>query len=81
MYVKRNKNRSGSVSIHVLRKVGRSNRLVKSFGTSKDEKELLKLEEDARLWIDAQMGLPLFDRDTELDGTTGDGAAERDDVK
>ncbi|MCD8290959.1 MAG: hypothetical protein LUC91_05600, partial [Prevotella sp.] len=43
--------------------MGRSNRLVKTFGTSSDEKELLRLEEEARLWIDEQKGESQFDYD------------------
>ncbi len=61
MYIRKNKNRSGSTSIHVMRKTSHGNRLVKTFGTSSDENELLRLKEEARLWIDKQESLPLFE--------------------
>lgn len=61
MFVQRNKNRSGTTSIRVLQKTRQGNRLIKSFGTSNDEDELCRYEQEARLWIDAQKGESLFE--------------------
>lgn len=63
MFVRRNRNRSGTVSVQVLEKKGRSNRLVRTFGTSSDEEELRRYELEARMWIDEQAGPAIFDLD------------------
>lgn len=52
MFVRRNRNRSGTVSVQVLEKRGRSNRLVRIFGTSSDEEELRRYELEARMDVD-----------------------------
>ena len=45
MFIRRNKNRSGSVSIQITRKVNRKNKVVKTVGVAKTkrEEELLML--------------------------------------
>ena len=50
MFVKKNRNRSGCISVQVLAKIGRSNRLIKTFGTSSDEREISRLCEVACQW-------------------------------
>lgn len=56
MFVSLNKNKSGSTSVLVLKKVGRSNKLVKSFGSSKDEKEIHRMVEQAKIFIKKETG-------------------------
>ena len=64
MFVKKNRNRSGSISVQVLAKIGRSNRLIKTFGTSSDEREVSRLCEVARQWADEHSkSLGLFEYD------------------
>lgn len=55
MFVNRSKNKSGTISVRVLQKRGRNNVLIKSFGSSKDEKEIERMVEQAREFIQRQM--------------------------
>lgn len=43
MFVRRKKNASGKVSVQLIEKVGRSNRLVETLGCSKDSVEVDRL--------------------------------------
>lgn len=43
MFVRKKKNKSGSVSIQILEKVGRTNKLVQTVGSSKCEDEISQL--------------------------------------
>lgn len=56
MFVNRSKNKSGTVSVRVLQKRGRNNVLVKSFGSSRDEKEIERMVYQARIYIQQQTG-------------------------
>lgn len=56
MFVNRSKNKSGTVSVRVLQKRGRNNVLIKSFGSSRDEKEIDRLVAKAREFIQRQTG-------------------------
>lgn len=56
MFVNRSKNKSGTVSVRVLQKRGRNNVLIKSFGSSKDEKEIERMVEQAKEFIQRQTG-------------------------
>lgn len=56
MFVNRSKNKSGTISVRVLQKRGRNNVLVKSFGSSRDEKEIERMVERARMYIQQQTG-------------------------
>lgn len=56
MFVNRSKNKSGTMSVRVLQKRGRNNVLVKSFGSSRDEKEIERMVERARMYIQQQTG-------------------------
>ena len=47
MFVRKKKNLSGSVSIQILEKVGRKNKLIKTVGSSKDKDEIDKLYNEA----------------------------------
>ncbi len=56
MFVNRSKNKSGTVSVRVLQKRGRNNVLVKSFDSSRDEREIERMVEQARIYIRQQTG-------------------------
>ena len=56
MFVRRKRNASGSFSVQIIRKVGRINKVVKTLGSSSDERELDTLERQARLEIDRLQG-------------------------
>lgn len=61
VFIRRNRNRSGTISIQVVKKVGRKNRVVKSFGSASDQKRIEILIKQAELFISQQKGLlPLF---------------------
>ena len=64
MFVRKNRNRSGSISVQVVIKEGRKNRIIKSFGSSKDKIELDRLCKLAEAFIEDQKGqLGLFEDD------------------
>ena len=56
MFVNRSKNKSGTVSVRVLQKSGRNNMLVKSFGSSREEKEIDAMVKEAEEFIQRQTG-------------------------
>ena len=56
MFINRNKNKSGSISVRVLQKRGGNNVLVKSFGSSTDAKEIERMERLAHEFIRKQTG-------------------------
>lgn len=56
MFINRAKNKSGTTSVRVLEKRGRNNVLVRSFGSSSDEKEINRMVEEARIFIQRQTG-------------------------
>ena len=61
MFVRRKHNRSGTTSIQVIAKVDGKYRVQKSFGSSRDEAVLAKLEREARQWADEhEFGEALF---------------------
>lgn len=70
MFIREKRNKSGSVSIQVLQKIGRSNRLLKTIGCGSDPQEIIRLKQEARSWIGAQSGM------RELDFTLGRSATE-----
>ena len=49
MFIRKNKNRSGSISIQIIEKVGRKNRLLKTMGSGHNEKEIELLMTKAKL--------------------------------
>jgi transposase len=61
MFIREKKNRSGSISVQVLQKVGRNNRLLKTIGCSPDPQAIIRLKEEARSWIQAQSGMRELD--------------------
>lgn len=56
MFINKNKNKSGTISVRVLEKRGRNNVLVKSFGSSKDERVIEKWMAEAQRFIRQQTG-------------------------
>lgn len=65
MFIREKKNSSGSVSVQVLQKVGRQNRLLKTIGCTKDASELLGLRQLARDYISSQTGQLSLSLDSE----------------
>ena len=51
MFVRTKKNNSGTVSVQVIDKSTGAYKVIKSLGSSKDEREIEKLIEDAREYI------------------------------
>ncbi len=43
MFVRKKKNKSGSISVQIIEKVGKINKLVQTIGSSKDETEINEL--------------------------------------
>lgn len=56
MFVRKKKNKSGSVSIQVIQKSSKKYRVVRSFGSATDRSEVLRLERHAKKWIKTQKG-------------------------
>lgn len=54
MFINRGKSKSGTISIRVLQKRGRNNVLVKSFGSSGNEREIEEMVEQAKTFIQKQ---------------------------
>lgn len=65
MFIREKQNKSGSISVQVLQKVGRNNKLLKTIGCSSDPQVLIRLKAEARNWIQAQSCMQ------ELDFTLG----------
>lgn len=60
MFVRKKKNKSGSVSIQIIHKVGRTNKLVQTVGSSSDELELRELFKEAHRRIPSLQKQPSF---------------------
>ncbi|MEM9545844.1 MAG: IS1634 family transposase [Bacteroidota bacterium] len=61
MFIRKNKNRSGTTSIQVVQKVGRKNKVLKTIGVSSHPIEIEEFVNQGRLFIELQKGrLPLF---------------------
>ncbi|MEM9549518.1 MAG: IS1634 family transposase [Bacteroidota bacterium] len=68
MFLRKKPNKSGSVSIQVIQKVGRSNKVVTTIGCSSDPFEIEQLWIKGKTYISKRLGqtsLPLFEQDTE----------------
>jgi transposase len=57
MFIRKNKNRSGSYSIQVIQKIRGKNKVVKSFGAAKDPSRIDMLIKEAELFIERKKGL------------------------
>ena len=70
MFIRQKKNKSGSFSIQILIKENGRNRLVKSIGSSTDQKEIKILKEKAKLELErlkGQSSLFVFERDVQIE--------------
>lgn len=68
MFLRKKPNKSGSVSIQVIQKEGRSNKVITTIGCSSDPFEIQQLWLQGKAYISARLGqtsLPLFDQETE----------------
>ena len=61
MFVRQKINRSGSVSVQIVQKVGRINRVVRTIGCSTDPVEIEKLQSQAEYEKERIYDLTLFD--------------------
>jgi transposase len=61
MFVRKKKNKSGSVSIQIIKKIGRKNRVIKSIGSSMDPHEINRLYHKALHELPRLFGPTLFD--------------------
>jgi transposase len=67
MFIRKNKNRSGTTSIQVIRKFGRKNKIIKTIGVSSDLKEIESFVNQGKIFIEQQKGsLALFTSQTDL---------------
>ncbi len=65
MFVRKKKNKSGSVSIQIIKKIGRTNRVIKTIGSSKDSKEIERLFKKGLYELPRLYGATLFDSNHE----------------
>lgn len=61
MFVRRKPNKSGLVSIQVIDKTSGRYRVVKTIGSSKDTKELERLEQEAKQFVQEYTGIQVLD--------------------
>lgn len=61
MFVRKKKNRSGSVSIQIIQKVNRLNKVIKTIGSSSDPREIQRLYHCALYEMPRLYGATLFD--------------------
>ena len=68
MFVRRKPNKTGTVSVQVIAKKRRLNKVIQSFGVGRTEIEIVRLEEMARQFIREHQGLTneLFANEDEL---------------
>ncbi|ASB50222.1 transposase [Alkalitalea saponilacus] len=62
MFVRKKKNRSGSVSIQIIKKINRVNKIVKTIGSSKDPVEIDRLFQKGLYELPRLHGATLFDQ-------------------
>ena len=60
MFVRKKKNRSGSISVQIVEKINRSNKILKTIGSSTDPKEIEKLYQKALYEMPRIYGATLF---------------------
>ena len=69
MFIRKKKNKSGSVSIQIIQKINRSNRVIRTIGSSKDTDEIEKLYLQALYELPRLFGPTLFDTEVKPDIT------------
>jgi transposase len=62
MFVRKKKNRSGSISIQIIKKVDRINKVIKTIGSSKDPDEINRLYQKGLYDLPRLFGATLFDQ-------------------
>jgi transposase len=62
MFVRKKKNKSGSISIQIIQKINRSNKVIKTIGCSSDANEIEKLYHKALYELPKLYGPTLFDQ-------------------
>jgi hypothetical protein len=70
MFIRLKKNKSGSISVQILLKENGRNRLIKSIGSSSDQKELTILTEKAKQELNrlkGQSSLFVFEKDVQIE--------------
>jgi transposase len=67
MFVRKKKNRSGSVSIQIIQKVNRLNKVIKTIGSSSDPSEIDRLYHQALFEMPRLYGSTLFDTPHEVE--------------
>ena len=72
MFVRREPNKSGSVSVHIVRKAGGQYRLVQAVGYSRDPQDVERLEREAHHRILALLGQQSLGFVTEVDSIIHD---------
>lgn len=61
MFVRRKKNSSGSVSVQIIKKINRTNKVIKTIGSSKDPDEINRLFQKGLYELPRLYGATLFD--------------------
>jgi transposase len=61
MFVKKVKAKSGKTYIQIIDKTNGKSRVVENIGSSYSKREIKRLEEKARIWIDNKLGVQRFD--------------------
>jgi transposase len=61
MFVRKKKNRSGSISIQIIKKINRTNKVIKTIGSSKDPDEINRLFHKGLYELPRLFGATLFD--------------------
>jgi len=74
MFVRKKKNRSGSVSIQIIEKINRKNKVLRTIGSSSDPQEIEKLYKQALYEMPSLYGATLFDppEDTNITDLSND---------
>lgn len=65
MFVRKKKNKSGSTSIQIIKKINRSNKVLKTIGSSSNPQEIERLYQEALYEMPRLHGATLFDKSQE----------------
>ena len=61
MFIREKRNKSGSISVQILQRVGRNNKLHRTVGCSSDPQEITRFKEEACSWMRSQSGMQELD--------------------
>jgi len=61
MFIRQKKNRSGSISVQIIQKIGRINKVVRTIGCSSNQEDIDKLQQQAEYEKERLFGPTLFD--------------------